>query len=263
MVFALCLWCPEPPRDDKPLGGFILRPGGGVDLRYAVALVGGYTLLLALAPELDRCEPGRLRAAKLRALEIVIRMGDSQTAGMFNFDDVPLQAEPKDFEALADIAANLDFDAPINIQFTSGTTGNPKGVLYSHRSTILHAYASIMPDAMGMSARDTILPIVPMFHANAWGLAHAAVATGANLVMPGPDLSGPSIANLIRKNETFKIDSDRAFLGIFKPEALPVWIRLWVPAICAVLVITLLMLGSRTSIGVTFLVLAGLLFLEK
>ena len=81
--------------------------------------------------------------------------------------------------------------------YTSGTTGNPKGVVYSHRSTFLHTMAAMTADSFGIGESDRILPVVPMFHANAWGLAHAGVAAGADLVMPGPDLSGPAIADLI------------------------------------------------------------------
>jgi fatty-acyl-CoA synthase len=81
--------------------------------------------------------------------------------------------------------------------YTSGTTGNPKGVVYSHRSTYLHTMGAMMADSVGVNERDILLPVVPMFHANSWGLAHAGVASGADLIMPGPDLSGPAVANLI------------------------------------------------------------------
>lgn len=83
--------------------------------------------------------------------------------------------------------------------FTSGTTGNPKGVLYSHRSNFLHTLISIAPDALGLSARDTVLPIVPMFHANGWGLAFSAPAVGAKLVLPGHRLDGPSVHELLER----------------------------------------------------------------
>lgn len=81
--------------------------------------------------------------------------------------------------------------------YTSGTTGNPKGVVYSHRSTFLHTMAEMVADSIGVRESDTVLPVVPMFHVNAWGLTHAATACGANLVMPGPDLSGKAIADHI------------------------------------------------------------------
>jgi fatty-acyl-CoA synthase len=81
--------------------------------------------------------------------------------------------------------------------YTSGTTGNPKGVLYSHRSTILHAYGGALPDALAFSARDTILPVVPMFHVNAWGIPYGAAMTGMKIVFPGAALDGKSVYELM------------------------------------------------------------------
>jgi len=80
--------------------------------------------------------------------------------------------------------------------YTSGTTGNPKGVLYSHRSTMLHTFAIALPDALSCSARDSILPVVPMFHVNAWGLPYAACMMGSKLVFPGAGLDGKSLYEL-------------------------------------------------------------------
>jgi fatty-acyl-CoA synthase len=87
----------------------------------------------------------------------------------------------------------IDEDSASSLCYTSGTTGHPKGVLYSHRSTVLHTFASALPDALGLSARDTILPVVPMFHVNAWGLPYSACMVGAKLVFPGPALDGKSL----------------------------------------------------------------------
>ena len=85
--------------------------------------------------------------------------------------------------------------------YTSGTTGNPKAALYSHRSTILHAYAAALPDVMALSARDSVLPVVPMFHVNAWGIPYSAALTGCKLVLPGPALDGKSIYELIEAEQ--------------------------------------------------------------
>jgi len=95
----------------------------------------------------------------------------------------------------------FDENSASSMCYTSGTTGNPKAALYSHRSTILHAWASALPDAMNMSARDCVLPVVPMFHVNAWGLPYSAAMTGAKMVFPGPAMDGKSIFDLIESEK--------------------------------------------------------------
>jgi len=90
----------------------------------------------------------------------------------------------------------FDENTASSLCYTSGTTGNPKGALYSHRSTLLHTFAAALPDGLSCSARDVILPVVPMFHVNAWGLPYAACMVGAKLVFPGPFLDGKSLHEL-------------------------------------------------------------------
>ncbi|PAT32049.1 3-(methylthio)propionyl-CoA ligase [Vandammella animalimorsus] len=91
----------------------------------------------------------------------------------------------------------LDENTASSMCYTSGTTGNPKAAVYSHRSTTLHTYGICMPDVMCLSASDAILPVVPMFHVNAWGTPYAAAATGCKIVFPGPALDGKSVYELI------------------------------------------------------------------
>src|SRR5262245_16102904 len=99
--------------------------------------------------------------------------------------------------------------------YTSGTTGNPKGALYSHRSTILHAYAAALPDALNVSARDVILPVVPMFHVNAWGMPYSCALTGAKLVFPGQHLDGKSLHQLFETEEvTMSAGVPTVWLGL-------------------------------------------------
>ena len=95
----------------------------------------------------------------------------------------------------------FDENTASSLCYTSGTTGNPKGALYSHRSTVLHAFAAVLPDAMGLSASDSALPVVPMFHVNAWGLPYSAAMVGAKLVMPGPAMDGKSIYELMESEQ--------------------------------------------------------------
>ncbi len=92
---------------------------------------------------------------------------------------------------------SFDENSASSMCYTSGTTGNPKAALYSHRSTILHAYAAALPDVMCLSARDSVLPVVPMFHVNAWGIPYSAALSGCKLVFPGPAMDGKSIYDLL------------------------------------------------------------------
>jgi acyl-CoA synthetase (AMP-forming)/AMP-acid ligase II len=95
----------------------------------------------------------------------------------------------------------FDENTAASICYTSGTTGNPKGAVYSHRSTVLHALAAALPDAMCLKATDTVLPVVPMFHVNAWGIPYTGALVGCKLVMPGHHLDGASLYNLFEEEK--------------------------------------------------------------
>ncbi len=102
-----------------------------------------------------------------------------------------------------------------SICYTSGTTGNPKGAVYTHRSTLLHALGSALPDSLGCSAGDVILPVVPMFHVNAWGLPYSVPLVGAKLVLPGPHLDGKSLHDLFEtEGVTFSAGVPTVWLGL-------------------------------------------------
>ncbi|WP_426112701.1 3-(methylthio)propionyl-CoA ligase [Massilia sp. PWRC2] len=109
----------------------------------------------------------------------------------------------------------FDENAAASLCYTSGTTGNPKGALYSHRSSVLHAYASAMPNGLNVSARDTVLPVVPMFHVNAWGLPYSVLLSGAKMVFPGAALDGKSLYELFEaEGVTFSAGVPTVWLGL-------------------------------------------------
>ena len=117
---------------------------------------------------------------------------DAGIPGLVDYETL-IANEPDTFEW-----PELDERAASSICYTSGTAGFPKGVVYSHRSTILHSYAACMPDALGICSTEVILPVVPMFHVNAWGVPYAAAMTGAKLVLPGPGLDPVNLMELIQ-----------------------------------------------------------------
>jgi fatty-acyl-CoA synthase len=109
----------------------------------------------------------------------------------------------------------FDENAAASLCYTSGTTGNPKGALYSHRSTVLHSYGSAMPNALNVSSKDTVLPVVPMFHVNAWGLPYSVLLSGAKMVFPGAALDGKSLYDLFEaEGVTFSAGVPTVWLGL-------------------------------------------------
>ncbi|WP_019140934.1 3-(methylthio)propionyl-CoA ligase [Noviherbaspirillum massiliense] len=134
---------------------------------------------------------------------------ESKVANLLCYEDL-VEGSSEDYEWPV-----FDEDSASSLCYTSGTTGNPKGALYSHRSTLLHSYASAMPDALNVSSRDTVLPVVPMFHVNAWGLPYSVPLTGAKLVFPGPALDGKSLYEIFEQEKvTFSAGVPTVWLGL-------------------------------------------------
>ena len=141
-------------------------------------------MLRELAPELDRSEPGRLRADKLPSLGCVIRLGEAATPGMYNFGDLAGLAGEAEHAALARLASELQFDDTINIQFTSGTTGFPKGASLTHHNILNNGF--FVGEAMGFTESDRLCIPVPLYHCFGMVLGNLACVThGAAMVFPG------------------------------------------------------------------------------
>ncbi|MCB2040657.1 MAG: 3-(methylthio)propionyl-CoA ligase [Burkholderiaceae bacterium] len=126
------------------------------------------------------------------------------------------------YEDLLDAASpeyrwpTFDENTASSLCYTSGTTGNPKGVLYSHRSTMLHSWTACAADGLALSARDSVLLVVPLFHVNAWGVPYAGAMCGAKLVLPGPGLAGDNIYRLLREERcNFSLGVPTVWLGLF------------------------------------------------
>ncbi|MCL4185194.1 MAG: AMP-binding protein, partial [Burkholderiaceae bacterium] len=126
---------------------------------------------------------------------VATRAGDPHD-GEPAFDDYEqlLASAPPGFRC-----AEHDENDPVAMCYTSGTTGKPKGVVYSHRSTVLHSLSCALPDYVALSSRDVVIPVTPMFHANSWGIPYAAVMLGAKLVFPGPHLHPEDLLDLMQQ----------------------------------------------------------------
>ncbi|MFU7447614.1 3-(methylthio)propionyl-CoA ligase [Pseudomonas aeruginosa] len=146
-----------------------------------------------------------------------VAMTDRQHMPAANIPNLLCYEELLVAESAEFIWPRLDEESAATLCYTSGTTGNPKGVLYSHRSTMLHAFASSLPDALCLSARDVILPVVPMFHVNAWGLPYSAPLVGAKLVFPGAALDGESLFELFENEQvTFTAGVPTVWLSLLQ-----------------------------------------------
>jgi fatty-acyl-CoA synthase len=137
-------------------------------------------------------------APRFKSVRHYVVMGDADTSALpdaISYEELVGAQDPGyDYPRLDDRSA-------AGLCYTSGTTGNPKGVLYSHRSNVLHAMAQGLADSLGMCADDRVMPVVPMFHANAWGLPYGAAMHGSDLVMPGPYLQAEALARLIEEEK--------------------------------------------------------------
>ncbi len=154
-------------------------------LRYIVEHADDRAIFLdaSLAPLMPRFEGTEL--------EVLMPDGPGERRGALDYEELVARGDPA-FEF-----PELDENTAAALCYTSGTTGRPKGVLYSHRSIVLHTLGAALPDSMGVREADSVMPVVPMFHAMAWGIPYIATMLGARQVLPGPDLTPEGLAELI------------------------------------------------------------------
>jgi fatty-acyl-CoA synthase len=142
---------------------------------------------------------------------VVVASGSSPSGVGLDYETILAGADP-----CVD-TADPDERSAAAMSYTTGTTGKPKGVVYSHRALVLHTYAVLTPAGMGLSESDTVLPVVPMFHANAWGLPYGAVMTGAKIVLPGPHLDPASLLDLFaRERVTLTAGVPTIWMGVLQ-----------------------------------------------
>ena len=181
------------------------------ELEYAINKVGCSALILApafktsdyigmvhtLAPELDRCRPGHLDSHKLPTLKTVIRLGAEETPGMLNFDDIPGLAKPAHVAEVGRLAGQLQFDDPINIQFTSGTTGNPKGATLTHHNILNNGF--FIGEAMRLTEEDRLCIPVPFYHCFGMVLGNLACVTHRScMVIPGEGFDPKAVLETVQ-----------------------------------------------------------------
>jgi 3-(methylthio)propionyl---CoA ligase len=160
-------------------------------------------------PVLEQLAPQLTTLERIVVLSDAAHLPPSELADLIDYESL-IAGVPAEFAW-----PEFDETTACGLCYTSGTTGNPKGALYHHRSTVLHALTIVMPDVMGLSCRETVLPVVPMFHVNAWGLPYACPLVGARMVMPGPGLDGASLYQQFeRERVTFAAGVPTIWFGL-------------------------------------------------